>query len=84
MVRDGKMLPVLNEQHVLYVDDPHHIVRGFLIHGEPGIAFFPKHLKQFIKPCIDIDEGHVNPGYHDIRGHRIAQVEYVVNHFLFF
>ena len=84
MICYGKMLPVPDQKQVLHIDDAHHIVRIVLVDRKTGVALLPEYLQQLLIPCINIDKGHIDPGYHDIPGYGIAQIKYVIDHFLFF
>ena len=58
------------------------MVRRFLIDRVPGVHLLPDHLHKFLVGGLRVDTGHIRPRHHDILSHRIAEIEYVIDHLL--
>ena len=73
------MFSVVKQEQILHVDSSDDIVRGVFIHGKSCIL-----IQQFMVSAVDVCKCHMYPGNHDVFCPGVSQVEYVVDHFLFF
>ena len=79
-----KMLPVLIEQQIFYIDHADDIVCRVFVYRITGVFVFPVQFYHIIVACVDIQEAHVYFWHHDILGSSVSKVEYIVNHFTLF
>ena len=84
MVPEYKRFIGVQKKQILHVYDTDYIVSGIFVNRESGMHMFLEDGKQFLISAVYIHKSHINAGYHHVSGRRISEVEYIVDHLLFF
>ena len=75
---------MIKQNKILHIHNADDIVRIFLVNRDTGKAFLLEQLHELVKGCVYIYHDHIDTRHHNILGHSIPEIEYVVDHLLFF
>jgi hypothetical protein len=71
-------------QNILGVENPHHIVDGFAIHGNPGMARLDEDSERLLSGGILGNKDRVGPGHHHFLDGGLREMFDAFYHFLAF
>ena len=83
-ISDLEILIAVIEKQILHIDDTDNVILAALVNRKAGKLVLPKDLDQFLVCIIDFRKCNMNHGNHNILRLGVAQVEHIVDHFLFF
>ena len=71
------------EEQILHINDTDNIILCLLIDRKPSELIFPEDIDQLFIGVLHICKCHMYPGYHDVLGVGVPQVEHVVDQLFF-
>ena len=83
-VLDREMFPVFIKQQILHIDDTDDIIGSVFVNRKTCKFVFFEYFNQFIVSAVDICKCHINSWYHDLFCLGITEIEYVIDHLVFF
>ena len=78
------MFPVFIKQQILHIDDTDDIIGSVFVNRKTCKFVFFEYFNQFIVSAVDICKCHINSRYHDFFCLGITEIEYVIDHLVFF
>ena len=82
-IADLEVLTPVVEKEIFHINNADDIVLAVLADRKPCELVFAEDIDQFIVGIVYAGECNMHPGDHDILGIGVAQIEYIVDHFLF-